>query len=300
MKKHVSIVIPAFNGGDRFRLVLDMIFRQKYKDFELIVIDSGSADGSVELVKKYPAKLIQIKSSEFGHGKTRNFGATLAKGDIIVFLTQDALPSSDRWLASLIAPFSDKKIAGVYGRQIPKPDENVLDKNFFLSLYGEKDFVWTAQNCTQGDNIFSDANSAVRKELILMYPYKTDIIVSEDYEWAIKMLAKGYNIYYSIHASVIHSHAYNLATLFKRNFDVGVSYKDIYTSGQNVPFLKKGLKIYRKEIKHLIHTGYAHLTPLATIRDITRFVAISIGKKEHLISKRIKKTYLSAQRWYWV
>lgn len=300
MNTFISIVIPAFNGGDRFRLVLDMIFRQTYKNFELIVIDSGSKDGTVDLIKKYPAKLVQIKSSEFGHGKTRNFGATLAKGEIVVFLTQDALPSSEHWLSSLVSPFADKQIAGVYGRQIPKPDENILDKIFFLSLYGKEDYVWTIDNCTQGDNIFSDANSAVRKELILTYPYKTDIIVSEDYEWAYKILAKGYKIYYSIHASVIHSHTYNLATLFKRNFDVGVSYKDIYTTGQNVSFFKKGLKIYLQEISHLINTGYAHLTPIATLRDVTRFIAISIGKKEHLFTKEIKKKYLSAQGWYWV
>ena len=300
MKKLASIVIPTLNGEDKFKLVLDKIYSQTYKNFELIVIDSGSTDGTVELVKKYPAKLIHIKSREFGHGKTRNFGATKTKGEFVVFLTQDAIPCSNIWLSSIIEPFSDKQIAGVYGRQIPKPDENTLDKLFFLSLYGKKDIMWTINNCSQGDNIFSDANSAVRKEILLKYPHKVDIIVSEDYEWAYRILSKGYKIFYSTNASVIHSHSYNLTTLFRRNFDIGVSYKDIYKSSHGTSFFKKGLKIYFQEIKHLINIRNAHLIPMATLRDIIRFIAISIGKNEHLFSKETKKKYLSAQRGYWI
>lgn len=301
MKKiTASIIIPTKNTGPRFKTVLDKIFSQSFEDFEVIVIDSGSTDVTIDLVRHYPAKLVHIKPEDFGHGKTRNFGATLAQGDVVVFLTQDAEPFDNNWLNQLLTPFNFPKIAGVYGRQVPKDNEKELDKYFFLSLYGDKDIIWTKNNSTQGDNVFSDANSAIRKEFLLNHPYKNDIIVSEDYEWALRMMDQGHAIFYNTDAKVIHSHSYNLLTLFKRNFDVGVSYKDIYKSSQQSTFLKKGLRIYKKEIEHLLKSKKPHLIPSATLRDFIRFTAVSIGKKEHLFPKKIKEKYLSAQRWYWI
>lgn len=296
----VSIIIPTKNAGHKFKSVLDKIFSQYYEHFEVIIIDSGSTDGTLSLVRKYPVKLFQIKPGDFGHGKTRNYAASLTQENIIVFLTQDAEPLANNWLTHLLKPFKDPKIAGVYGRQIPKNNESELDKFFLLSLYGNKNKLWTKKNYTQGDNIFSDADSAIRKDLLLKYPYKNDIIVSEDYEWAARMLTKGYKIFYNKDACVIHSHTYNFHTLFKRNFDIGVSYKDIYHSRQESNFLKKGLNIYLQELKHLTFSGKTHLIPAATIRDIIRYLGINIGKKENLIPKKIKKKYLSAQGWYWV
>lgn len=296
----VTIVIPTRNAGKGFKKLLDKIFAQEAVDYELIVIDSSSTDGTAELVKKYPAKLVTIDPSEFGHGRTRNFGAYLANGKYVVFLTQDSIPYNKHWLANLIKPFKDKQIAGVYGRQVPRADEKELDKHFFLSLYGDKDITWTIDTCTEGDNVFSDANSAIRRDLLLKYPYKDDIIVSEDYEWAFRIMRLGYKIFYSTEAKVVHSHTYNLRSLFKRNFDVGVSYKDIYITKQSLKFIKKGLKIYAKEIDYLIKAGKIHLIPAATIRDFIRLIAVNFGKQEHLFSKELKKKYLSSQQWYWI
>lgn len=297
-----SVVIPVKNGGGLFKSLLDSVFAQKFDNYEVVIIDSGSTDGTVDLIKKYPARLIQIKPEEFGHGKTRNYGAKLAKGKYVVFLTADSIPSNNNWLRNMIAPFKGYNIAGVYGRQYPKPNENPLDKYFFLSLYGDKDIVWTTHNCVQGDNVFSDANSAVRRDLLIKYPYKNDIIVSEDYEWAFRILPLGYKIYYNSSAQVTHSHSYNLYTLFKRNFDVGVSYKTIYNSQtkSSIEFIKKGLIIYLQEIYFHIRSKNPHFIIHVTARDIIRLIAINFGEKEHLISKELKKKYLSGQKWYWV
>ena len=99
----VSIVIPTKNAGPDFQKVLDMIYAQKTEyEYEVICVDSGSKDGTLNLIKQYPCKLYQIPSSEFGHGKTRNYGASKGTGEYIVFITQDALPATDTWLQNFI------------------------------------------------------------------------------------------------------------------------------------------------------------------------------------------------------
>ena len=92
----VSIVIPTKNGGHLFEKVLDAVFKQKTEyEYEVICVDSGSKDGTLDVIRKYPCRLFQIEPSEFGHGKTRNYGASKGNGTYIIFITQDALPATD-------------------------------------------------------------------------------------------------------------------------------------------------------------------------------------------------------------
>ena len=126
----VSIVIPTKNGGHLFEKVLDAVFKQKteYK-YEVICVDSGSKDGTLDVIRKYPCRLFQIEPSEFGHGKTRNYGASKGNGTYIIFITQDALPATDTWLQNFIdAMKMDPEIVGGFGIHYPYPDCNRLDK----------------------------------------------------------------------------------------------------------------------------------------------------------------------------
>ena len=99
----VSIVIPTKNGGELFEQVLRKVFEQKTKyEYEVICVDSGSTDNTIDIIKKFPCKLYQISPEEFGHGKTRNYGASKGTGEFIVFITQDALPVDENWLENFI------------------------------------------------------------------------------------------------------------------------------------------------------------------------------------------------------
>ena len=132
----VSIVILTKDAGSQFRDLLKAILSQntKYK-FEVIVVDSGSNDETLKIAKEFKTKLFKIPPEEFGHGKTRNYGAKLAKGNFLVFLTHDALPSGNDWLDQLLAPFSEDQVVGIYARQIPKPDASPLEQFFLLKRY---------------------------------------------------------------------------------------------------------------------------------------------------------------------
>lgn len=294
-----SIVLLTRNSSKTIGEVLENIYKQNFTDFEVLFIDSSSTDDTIKIAKKYPCRIIDIKPEDFGHGKTRNFAAQNALGEFVVFLTHDSVPDNKNWLEEMLKPFAEKKVAGVYGRQIARESEKILDKHFHSGVYRNKDIVWKNNNWKQGDNLFSDANSAVRKELILKYPYANEIIVSEDYEWAVRILDLGYEIVYSTAAWVTHSHSYNLRTLFKCNFDVGVSYKDIYKNKGSSGFMSNGLKIVKEELRSLRKAGLTHLIPAAIARDGVRLIAIQLGKREQIFPLKFKRNHLSAQKWYW-
>lgn len=115
-----SIVIPVKNGGELLDRVLEKVFEQKTKyEYEVICVDSGSSDNTIEIVKKYPCRLYQIAPQEFGHGKTRNYGASKGTGEFIVFITQDALPANEYWLENLIDAMKvDDEVVGGFGRHL--------------------------------------------------------------------------------------------------------------------------------------------------------------------------------------
>ena len=126
----VSIVIPTKNGGELFEQVLRRVFEQKTKyEYEVICVDSGSTDNTIDVIKNFPCKLYQIPPEEFGHGKTRNYGASKGIGEFIVFITQDALPVDENWLENFIDAMKiDEEVVGGFGIHKPYPECNVLDK----------------------------------------------------------------------------------------------------------------------------------------------------------------------------
>ncbi|MCI0470685.1 MAG: glycosyltransferase [Candidatus Aminicenantes bacterium] len=224
-KIDVSIIIPARNEEANIGPCLDALYKQNtaYK-FEVIVIDSGSTDKTVECVTHFPGvKLITIKAQDFGHGKTRNLGAKQAAGDYLLFLNADALPADENWLNPLIRVLQEdknKEAVGVYSRQLPK--EN-------CHLYMARDMLTTmpAQGFTRGKYqsldfmIFSTVSCAVRREIWRENPFSENIIIAEDQEWARRILNKGFKIVYEPASAVYHSHNYKPGQLFAVKKNVG-------------------------------------------------------------------------------
>lgn len=237
-KLDATIVIPTKNGGSAFRDVLDMIFKQKTEyRYEVICVDSGSTDETIDIIKDFPCRLFQIKSEEFGHGKTRNYGASKGTGEFIVFITQDALPASEEWLQNFIDAMKlDKEIAGGFGIHYPYPDCNLPDKLMLqrhFQNFGTENTIFQVedQKKFQEDegyrsymSFFSDNNSCLRRSVWEKHPYK-DVDFSEDQIWAKEILALGYKKVYCPHAAVYHSHNYPLKSYLGRCFD---EYRALY------------------------------------------------------------------------
>ncbi len=132
--KMLSVIILTKNAGGRFRSLMEKLSNQTYQDFEVVVVDSGSTDRTLEIAEKYGYRIHRIKPEEFHHSRTRNLGAELAKGDYLVYITQDALPLNDDFLEILIKPLENDKVAGVYGRQIAYPNAKPMGEVLLFIL----------------------------------------------------------------------------------------------------------------------------------------------------------------------
>jgi rhamnosyltransferase len=104
-----SIILLTLNAGEKFRKVLKAVFNQTYNNFEVIIIDSSSIDNTLEYAKRYPIEIFKIPRNDFGHGKTRNLGAKLARGRYLVYLTQDGIPANNNWLANLLVNLKKRR-----------------------------------------------------------------------------------------------------------------------------------------------------------------------------------------------
>ena len=233
-----TIVIPTKNGGERFKDVLNAVFSQKTKySYEVICVDSGSSDGTLDVIKNSDAKLYEIAPEDFGHGKTRNYGASKGTGEFIVFITQDAQPAEDTWLENFLdAMKSDDEIVGGFGIHYPYPDCNIFDQRdlkIHFQGFGTDNTVYRLEDKERYENdeayrhmlaFFSDNNSCLRRSVWEKYPYD-DVNFAEDQKWARKMIELGFKKLYCPFAPVYHSHDYPLHTYFKRYYD---EFKSLY------------------------------------------------------------------------
>jgi rhamnosyltransferase len=294
-----SIIICTRNAGDLFKKVMAGVFNQDYAgNYEVIVIDSSSEDNTDKIAKKYPAKVIIIKPEDFGHGKTRNYGARIARGENLVFLTHDAVPRNRKWLSEIVKDLNKRNIAGIFGRQIARDHAVPMEKFFYFKMYGEKSILWNKKNIQYDEIIFSNANSAIKRSFLLKNPFPEDILMSEDREWALNMIDQGYSILYQSSATVTHSHDTRSVNLFKRYFDFGVSHSEIGNSKNKSNFVGKGMSVFIDELKYLIAERKILWIPRAFFYNFTKFAGLMAGKNQKYIPKPIKLT-LSGYKGYW-
>jgi rhamnosyltransferase len=228
-----SMIILTKNGEKYLRSLLDALYCQKgIGQAEVIVIDSGSSDGTLAIVKDFPSvRLVEIPPSEFGHGKTRNLGARLARGEFLIYLPQDATPIGSDWLGRLLRSFGDPVVVGVYGRQVARVDASPMEA-FFLSRtyhsHPEKRILEKGEAVSLTRCFFSTVGGAVRASTWAVHPFREDIIMSEDQAWASDVMRAGYAVAYEPEGAVWHSHQYGIVDIFRRNFDSGYSILQIF------------------------------------------------------------------------
>lgn len=221
-----SIIIVTKNTGGNFKPLLQRIFSQEFSGgYEVLVIDSGSVDDTIDTAQQFPVKLTQISPGEFHHGKTRNLGAQLSGGEVLVYITQDALPLSNNWLQKLVGNFEDPSVAMVCGRQIPWQATKPPEKFFYFYNFPQfRIRVASGTSDYYHDNIFiSNVNSAIRKDIWEKFKFSEAVVMAEDKEFAKRILADGWTIIYEPEAAVYHANDFGLWAAFCRSVDFGIA-----------------------------------------------------------------------------
>jgi rhamnosyltransferase len=300
----ISVVIPVKNGGADLVRCLESIDGQVVdEDVEIVVIDSGSSDGSPARARGLGASVHEIPPSEFGHGRTRNLGASLAAGDLLVFTSQDAYATSSSWLSSLARPLASERVAGVYGRQLPHADATPPERFFLDFVYGPVARVQRLEDDAEptfGQTLFSNVNSAMRRDVWRDHPFVDDLVMSEDQEWSRRMLRAGYEIVYEPSAAVHHSHHYSVSGAFRRFFDSGVSAERSYAAGANGSgaLRRAGARYARSEVAWLWQTGQWRWIPYTVLYELAKYTGLQLGRRHRRLPLEVKRR-LSALPSYW-
>ena len=238
----VTVAIPTLDAGSRFERTLAAVRRQRLSgEIELLICDSGSSDQTLGLARRYGARVIEIPRQSFSHGGTRNLLMSRAEGAHVAFLTQDAVPAGDAWLANLLSAFTLAPAVGLaFGPYVPDPRASPAVSRELTAWFGsfsEHGPRIDALDAIERDapprhflghlGFFTDANGCVARAAWEQVPFRS-IAYAEDHLLAQDMLRAGFAKVFVPDAAVIHSHEYSPAHWMRRSFDEARAIRDVY------------------------------------------------------------------------
>jgi rhamnosyltransferase len=302
----ISVVIPVKDGGDRIRRCLQAVRAQEVDDeVEVIIVDSGSTDGTVELCRSLGARVHEIPPAEFNHGATRNRGAELSQGEIVVFTVDDALPVGDRWLEALVAPLrAPGRLAATYSRQIAYDEAPPHQRLYIEHRYGPRARVQSAASEAElsvGNVLFSNVSSAIPADVLAGHPFASDIVIAEDLEWCARVLLAGYEVAYVPESVVRHSHVYSLGGTVKRYFDQGAAANLSFMSrarSSPAAVRSEGLRFVRSELGSMWRSGERAAIPAALAHEAARFTGFQLGVHHRRVPAWLRRR-ISRTPVYW-
>ena len=244
MQPTVTVAVPVLNGARYLDEVLTAVRAQRVdRELELLVVDSGSTDGSLEIARRHDATVHQIDRRDFSHGGTRNWMMELARGEHVAFLTQDATPAHDGWLAALLEGFEQAgDVAAVFGPHEPRPDASHMIKcemERHFATWGNGGREMDVQRLDRspaglaayrgfpgGLTFLSDVNCAIARWAWQRVPYRP-VPYAEDQLLGRELIEAGFAKVFHPQARVLHSHDYPPLTFFRRYFDEFRSLREV-------------------------------------------------------------------------
>jgi rhamnosyltransferase len=296
-----SILVLTKNEGQNIGACLEAIYSQKNVGMlEVVLVDSSSTDATLEIARRYPVRIEQIPAEAFHHARTRNFAASLAQGEFLVYLAADALPATTGWLHALVSNFSDPGVAGVYGRHLPKAGSTLERQDALDAVYGEERLV---KDPSCGSELgyryyhFSTVNAAIRKSVWQATPFPEDVKVFEDMAIAKRILDGGGKIVYEPRAAVYHSHNHTTTGLLKRYFDAGVIWRQlkIWDGRMSSSLLRDMGRLLRKKISRFDGNGSSRAVGASIRQDLAKSAGLFLGLHERYLPLALKRR-LSAFR----
>lgn len=300
-----DVIIPAYRPGEEFEKLLERLSAQKYPINKILVMNTEKKFWKETWEQEYPlVEVRHLTKEEFDHGGTRRQAAELSDAEILVFMTQDAMPADRELIGALVGALAENPQAGAaYARQLPKKDCRFLEKYTRSFNYPEQSCLKTEKDVqTYGiktyfcSNVCAAYDHGIYDEI---GGFPEHAIFNEDMVYAGGALQAGYRIAYVADACVYHSHSYTAAQQFHRNFDLGVSqaqnpqiFARFSSEGEGMQYVKAVIRQMRKEKKAGEILGFV-------LRCAARFAGYRMGKAyEHLPEKLILR--FTSNRGFWI
>ena len=290
--KTVDVIIPAYHPGKEFATLIKRLEKQSVPIHRIIVMNTEESMWNKEWEKLSDVMEIHhLAKSEFDHGGTRAQAAELSDADVMIFMTQDAMPADRELLAELLKALEqDENIAAAYARQLPNAECSFVERYTRAFNYPDRSVVKTKKDMDQyGIKTFFCSNvcAAYKKDIYQKQGgFVRRTIFNEDMIYAGGLIKAGYGIAYAAEAKVIHSHNYNCMQQFHRNFDLGVSQAEHPEIFEGVPSEGEGMRLVKKTLSHLVRSGKIWLIPGFVMQCAGKYAGYLAGKNFRRLPKK--------------
>jgi len=304
-RKTLSLIIPTLNAGGLLGKLLDAVEAQTARPDEVLVVDSSSDDDTVNIAESHGARVITVARAEFDHGGTRTLAAREARGDLLVFMTQDALLADSHSIEKLVHPFSQReKTAAVFGNQIPHPGASPLSAYLRAFNYPGESYRRSRGDAARygiKTAFLSNSFAAYRRGALEEVGwFKEDLILGEDTYTGARLLLAGYEIEYVAEAVAYHSHEYGVAQEFRRYFDIGVFHSSedwiIKEFGRAE---SEGGRYIRSGLSYLSSHGLRRMIPGFIARGAAKYLGYRLGRSFKRLPSSFA-TMCSMHRGWWL
>jgi GT2 family glycosyltransferase len=292
--KRIGLVIPTLNAGERWVASLSAVEGQSLVPERILIIDSESTDQTVRTAESAGFEVKTIQRSQFNHGGTRQWAAEYLGGcEIILFLTQDAIPVSSNAFAEIVACFDDPKVAVAYGRQLPHQGATSIESHSRIFNYGPESIKKDSSAIERlGAKVFFCSNSFAayrRTALLELGGFRPDLILGEDMEFAARAIRAGYANMYCATACVFHSHDYSVWQVLRRYFDIGVFdgrnawMREVFGSHGS-----EGARFVTSELRYVASRSPIEI-PKSLLQTAAKLLGYRLGRVERLMPRIVKR-----------
>lgn len=300
----ISVIIPVCNGAKTLPALLEALEKQTVQIHEIIVSDSQSTDDSISICHQFGITPIPLRKEEFDHGGTRSMLGAKATGDILVYLTQDAIPASENSIEQLVSPIVElQSVCCSYGRQLARVDAAFSASSLRSFNYPAKSEIRSFDDRVRYGlkTIFiSNSFAAYHREILAEIGcFKNGLIFGEDTCTLGKLLQAGHRVAYVAEACVWHSHNYTILQDFRRSFDNGVLHTmekwllETYGGAEKI-----GVTYIRSQILFLVRSGKLIECLGFIFRAACKYVGYRCGRLYTYIPRKIRP-FLSMNRRWW-
>lgn len=298
----ISVLVPTLNAASYLPALIESLRGQHDAPEEIVVVDSSSVDGTASLARRFGCDVTEIPKASFNHGATRNLAASRSHGDVLVFMTQDALPVDATFLGRLVRPIAEGEAVATFARQVPYPGANPTEVFARQFNYPASSFSRSREDIeTLGIRayFYSNVASAVRREVfeaVGRFPETT--IANEDMLLSAKLLHAGHRTRYVADACVYHSHEYDMRQQFRRFFDIGVAMERARGLLEGGTVGRQGLHYVWEQTRYLAAEKQWKWLARSYAEAGVKFCAMNLGRRERYLPTRLK-TKLSMHSFFW-
>lgn len=293
MEKTVDIIIPVYKPNNIiFVQLMERLKRQTYPIHKIILMNTEKQYWQEELIGGCDlVEVHHLSRAEFDHGGTRRRAAELSHSDVMIFMTQDAIPHGDGMVEELMKSLDQEEVKAAYARQLPREDCSVLERYIRSFNYPETSQVKSAQDLPKmGIKTFFCSNvcAAYEKETYNKlggFPSKT--IFNEDMIYASKVIHSGYKIAYCGEATVVHSHNYNCRQQFHRNFDLAVSQAEFPEAFQGISSEGEGIRMVKQVAAYVLSIHRPGLLFPLFFQSAAKYIGYFLGRRYKALPKGV-------------